>query len=107
MAWGTGSSTVASRNQNNGVNVGERLDGNGDVAEMRTFGGKTESTEEVYVDASSFANLATNGQSGTSGIVSTHNLIESNTDFCKAQKTTIAIIAAAGFTTTTTTTTTT
>ena len=105
MAWGTVGGEI-SKNQNNSVNVGERLNGNGDVADMRTFGGKVETTEEVYIDAGSFANLAVNGQSGTSGIVSSHNLIESNTDFCKSQKTTLAALAAATTTTTTTTTTT-
>jgi len=104
MAWGTAGGEI-SKSTNNSVTVAEKLNGNGDITEMRTHGGKAETQEEVYVDVGSFANLALNGQAGSSGIVSTHNVIESNTDFCKAQKTTIAALAAATTTTTTTTTT--
>ena len=100
MGWGTTGGEI-SKSTNNSVNRGDKLNGNGDITDMRTYGGTTETQEEVYVDAGSFSNLAINGQSGSSGIVTSHNLIESNTDFARAQKTTVAILTAAATTTTT------
>lgn len=100
MGWGT-SNGSKSRSQNHSVNVGEKLTFAGDVSEMRSYGGKQETTEEVYVDVGSFSNLAVNGQSGSS-VVSAHNLIEQDTDFCRAQKTTITALTAVTTTTTTT-----
>jgi len=101
-AWGTSDGSI-SKSTNNSVTVAEKLNGTGDITDMRSHGGKAEVQTEVYVDAGSFANEAVNGQAGTSGIVSSHNLIESNTDFARAQKTAVSALTAATTTTTTTT----
>ena len=87
---GFGIDSGISRQTNNSVNVAEKLNNNGDVVELHTFGGKKEVQEEFY--SSSFTNAAVNGQSGES-VVSGHNLIESNADFAKEQKTTVTALS--------------
>lgn len=76
----------------------QKDDENGVIEEFTAYGATSETTEEVYIDAASFDNEATNEQSGTS-IVTAHSLIESNTEYARANKTTIAALPA---TTTTT-----
>ena len=97
MGWGKSTAGI-SKSTNNSVTVAEKLNQNGDIDEMRSYGGKTEIQEEVYIDASAFTNEAVNGQSGSS-VISAHNLIESNTDFCRSQKTTVTALTAATTTT--------
>jgi hypothetical protein len=89
---GFGIDTGISRNRNHSVNVAEKLNNHGDLLDMHSFGGKEEKTEEFY--SSSFTNTATNGQSGTS-IISGHNLIESNTEYAREQKTTVIALSTA------------
>ena len=76
-----------SRQTNHSVQVAEQIGPTGVILDMTTHGGASETTEEVYIDADSFENEAVNGQTGTE-VVSAHNLIESNADYCRAQKTT-------------------
>ena len=90
---GFGIDSGISRNTNYSVQVAEKLDENGVIADMTAHGGAAETVTEVYVDAASFANEATNVQSGTS-IVTAHSLIESNTEYARASKTTRAALPA-------------
>lgn len=84
---GFGIDAGISRNSNYTAQVAEKMDENGAIDDMTAFGAATEVTEEVYVDAASFANEATNEQAGTS-IVTAHSLVESNTEYARASKTT-------------------
>ena len=90
---GFGVDAGISRNTNFSVSVAEKSDENGVIDALASYGGASETTEEVYVDAASFVNLATNEQSGTS-IVTAHSLIESNTEYARASKTTRAALPA-------------
>jgi len=90
MAFGIDSGI--SRNTNSSVEVAKKINNKGDITDMTSYGGSQEKTEEYY--SSSFTNVATNGQTGTS-VVSAHNLIESNTDYAREQKTTTIAVATA------------
>jgi hypothetical protein len=92
---GFGVDAGISRNTNFSVSVAEKSDENGVIDALASYGGASETTEEVYVDAASFVNLATNeqGSAGTS-IVTAHSLIESNTEYARASKTTRAALPA-------------
>lgn len=83
-----GLTTGISKNTNNSVQIAEKIGPDGAITDMTSHGAKTETTEEFY--SSSFSNGAVNGQSGAS-IISAHNLIESNTDYAREQKTTVTI----------------
>ena len=87
-----------SQTTNYSSSVAESSDENGVITDMTAYGSTSETTEEVYVDSASFANEATNQQNGTS-IVTAHSLIESNSEYARANKTTRASLPA---TTTTT-----
>jgi len=94
MGFGAPSGKI-SQNTNYSVSVAERSDENGVIDAMAAYGGKVETTEEVYIDAASFANEATNAQGSTgTTIVSAHSLIESNTEYCRSSKTTVAALPA-------------
>lgn len=90
---GFGIDAGISRNTNYSSQVAEKMDENGVIDDMTAYGSTSETTEEVYVDAASFANEATNQQTGTS-IVTAHSLIESNTEYARASKTTRAALPA-------------
>ena len=90
---GFGLDAGISRNTNYSSQVAEKMDEIGTIDDMTSYGSTSETTEEVYVDAASFANLATNDQNGTS-IVTAHSLIESNTEYARANKTTRAALPA-------------
>ena len=90
---GFGIDAGISRNSNYSSQVAEKMDENGVIDDMTAYGSTSETTEEVYVDAASFANEATNQQTGTS-IVTAHSLIESNTEYARASKTTRAALPA-------------
>lgn len=87
---GFGDSTVGNISSNNAYSVqaAEKVDEKGRIDEMTTYGGVLETTEEVYVDAGSFTNEATNGQVGnpSTAVVMSHTLIESNTEYARASK---------------------
>jgi len=87
MGFGTGTAGVTSRQTNYNVNVAEMLDETGGIYDMTTYGGAEETVLEQYVDAGTFSNEATNAQSGSS-VVSSHSLIESNTEYARETKTT-------------------
>jgi len=87
MGFGIDTSGNISRNTNYNVNVAEKLSEVGNIDEMTAYGGAEETTLESYVDAASFANEATNSQSGDT-VVTAHNLIESNTEYARQSKTT-------------------
>ena len=93
MGFGTGTTGVISRNTNYTAQVAEKVSEVGVIDDMTAYGAASETTEEVYVDAASFANLATNQQNGTS-IVTAHSLIESNTEYARASKSTRAALPA-------------
>jgi len=80
-----------SRNTNNTVQVAEKANQNGDLTDMATYGGKTETSEETY--STTFANTALNGQTGTTDIITAHNLIEQNTDFGREQLNKVSALA--------------
>ena len=90
---GFGVDAGISRNTNYSSQVAEKMDEIGTIDDMTSYGSTSETTEEVYVDAASFANLATNDQDGLS-IVTAHSLIESNTEYARANKTTRAALPA-------------
>jgi hypothetical protein len=90
---GFGIDAGISRNTNYSSQVAEKMDENGVIDDMTAFGSTSETTEEVYVDAASFANEATNQQNGTS-IVTAHSLIESNTEYARASKSTRSALPA-------------
>ena len=77
-------SGTTSNNTNNSVQVAALSNSSGEILDYYTYGESSEVSEEYYiVGATDFANLAVNGQSGISDIVTSHNLVESNTDFAK------------------------
>ena len=86
MGFGTGTSGVTSRTTANAAQVAEKMTEVGIIEDMTTYGATTETTVEQYVDAGSFANEAVNEQNGTS-VVTSHDLIESNTDYARETKT--------------------
>jgi len=90
---GFGVDAGISRNTNYSVQVAEKSSEIGTIDDMTSYGAASETTEEVYVDAASFANLATNDQDGTS-IITAHSLIESNTEYARASKSTRAALPA-------------
>lgn len=87
---GFGDSTVGNISTNTAytVQTADKMDEQGRIDEMTTYGGTEEITEEVYSDAGSFTNLATNGQTGntSTAAVTSHTLIESNTDYARSTK---------------------
>jgi len=93
MGFGTSTSGVISNNTNYSAQVGEKMDEVGTIIDMTSYGSTSETTEEVYVDAASFVNEATNDQSGTS-IVTAHSLVESNTEYARANRTIRAALPA-------------
>jgi hypothetical protein len=93
MGFGIDTSGNISRSTNYSVNEARKLSEVGNVDEFTAFGGTSETTLESYVDAASFANEATNVQSGSS-IVTAHSLIESNTEYARQSKTTLAALDA-------------
>jgi len=95
MGFGVSGTAAISRSTNCSVQVAEQVGKDGTIEDMTTHGGKIETTEETYIDAGSFTNEATNAQVGTE-VVSAHNLIESNTDYCRANKTTVEALASGG-----------
>jgi hypothetical protein len=86
----------------------DKVGPNGEILEATTHGGKVTVSTEEYQDNTA-TNEAVNGQ--VSGVgdpnVESFNIVESNTDYCRVRKTTVAPLAAATTTTTTTTTATT
>ena len=88
---GFGINTGISRQSNHSVEVAEKLNATGNISEMTTHHGVKEVTEEYYED--SFVNSATPGQTGSSSIVTQHNLIEVNNDYSREQKTTRSAIS--------------
>ncbi len=88
MGFGVATVGNISTNTAHSVQTADKMDEKGKIVEFTTYGGTLETTEEVYVDAGSFTNLATNGQTGntsTAGVTS-HTLVESNTDYARATK---------------------
>jgi len=87
---GFGDTTVGNISTNTAytVQTADKMDEQGRVDEMTTYGGIVETTEEIYSDAGSFTNLAVNSQVGntTAAAVTSHTLIESNTDYCRSTK---------------------
>ena len=96
---GFGIDSGVSRNTNNTVQRAEKVGEDGTIEEVTTYGGGEEKVEEDYVDA--FTNEATNAQVGTpsASVVMTHNLIESNTEYARSNKTSFKPLAS-GTTTT-------
>tara|TARA_R110002012_G_scaffold91912_1_gene223266 strand:+ start:13944 stop:14231 length:288 start_codon:yes stop_codon:yes gene_type:complete len=90
---GFGIDAGISRNTNYSSQVAEKMDEVGTIDEFSSYGSTSETTEEVYVDAASFANEATNDQQGTT-VVTAHSLIESNTEYARASKTSRAALPA-------------
>jgi len=90
---GFGLDAGISRNTSYSSQVAQKDSEIGTIDEFTAYGSSSETTEEVYVDAASFANLATNDQAGTS-VVTAHSLIESNTEYARASKTTRAALPA-------------
>jgi hypothetical protein len=100
MSFGiTAQAAKISQTTTNKVEVDRKYNSAGEVIELGSFSGLTETSEEVFAD--SITNEAVNGQLGTS-VVSSHAFVESNTDYQRATKTTIAVLASATTTTTTT-----
>jgi hypothetical protein len=87
---GFGDSTVGNISTNTAYSVqtADKMDEVGTVTEFTTYGGTEEVTEEVYAEAGSFVNLAVNSQVGntTAAGVTSHTLVESNTDYARATK---------------------
>ena len=90
---GFGIDAGISRNTNYSSQVAEKMDEVGTIDDFSSYGSTSETTEEVYVDAASFANEATNDQQGTT-VVTAHSLIESNTEYARASKTSRAALPA-------------
>jgi len=88
MGFGVSTADNISQNTAYSVQAADKMDENGAILEMTTYGGIKETTEEVYTDAGSFTNLAVNAQVGntTAAVVMSHTLIESNTDYARASK---------------------
>jgi len=88
------------RNTNNTAQVSEKTGANGEILEMTSYGGAEEITVEEFSD--SISNEAVNGQVGntTTGVVTAHSFIESNTEYQRTNKTTRKALAAAATTTT-------
>ena len=86
---GFGIDTGLSRTTSNSVQVANKELEDGKIEEMKTYGGIETTTEEDYAGAT-FTNEATNGQTGntTTGVVTQHDLIESNTEYARTSKTT-------------------
>ena len=84
---GFGLDTGISRNTTHTAQVAEKIGPDGTIEDMTTHGAAADITEEVYMDVSSFVNEAVNGQTGTE-VVTSHGLIESNTDYSRVTKTT-------------------
>ena len=91
MGFGIDSGISCSTNYSS--QVAEKMDEVGTIDEFSSYGSTSETTEEVYVDAASFANEATNDQQGTT-VVTAHSLIESNTEYARASKTSRAALPA-------------
>jgi len=89
-----------SRNTNNTVQSAEKTGANGEILEMTSYGGAEEVTIEEYSDT--ITNEAVNGQVGntSTGLVTAHSFIESNTEYQRVNKTTKTALAAAATTTT-------
>lgn len=86
-----------SRTTNNTAEVAEKLDEVGAIIDMHTYGAKIEVQEEAYfVGEGEFTSEALNGQTGIAGVVTAHNLVESNQDFAKVSKTTVSAPAIDG-----------
>ena len=87
---GFGDSTVGNISTNTAYSVqtADKMDEKGRIDEFTTYGGTKETTEEVYAEAGSFTNLAVNSQVGntTAAGVTSHTLVESNTDYARATK---------------------
>ena len=83
------------RTTSNSVQVANKEDEVGSVTEMTTYGGIETTTEEDFAGVS-FVNEALNGQTGTTstGVVSQHDHIESNTEYARTSKTTQKPLAA-------------
>jgi DNA/RNA endonuclease YhcR with UshA esterase domain len=88
MGFGCATTGNISTNTAYSVQQASKMDEQGRIDEETTYGGVQEVTEETYVDAGSFTNLATNGQTGnvSTAVVTSHTLIESNTDYARASK---------------------
>ena len=91
MGFGNTTAGNISTNTNYTVQHAEKTDEDGRIDEVTTYGGMKELTEEVFTDAGSFTNEATNGQVGntSTAVVTSHSLIESNTEYCRANKVSI------------------
>ena len=89
-SWGA-STGLTGKTTNNSTTQTELLSDVGNIAAIRTHGGKQEVTEESYFDnaGGDFTNLAVNQQENNTGVVTAHNLIESNTDWNRQSKTTL------------------
>lgn len=89
MAFGV-SSGLISKTTSNTVQTAIKEGNTGKITGITTFGGKQELTTEEFVD--SITNGATNGQSGTSSITTSHELIESNKEYARARKVVMAAL---------------
>lgn len=90
---GFGIDSGISRSTNYSSQVAEKMDEVGTIDEFSSYGSTSETTEESYIDAASFANTATNDQQGTS-VVTAHSLLESNTEYARQSQTTRAALPA-------------
>jgi hypothetical protein len=88
MGFGDSTAGNLSTNTAYSVQTADKMNENGAILEMTTYGGTEEVTEEVYSDAGSFTNLAVNAQTGnvSTAAVTSHPLVESNTDYARSTK---------------------
>lgn len=95
QASGFGVDAGLSRTTSNTVQVATKELENGAIEAMTTYGGIETITEEDY-SGSSFTNEATNGQTGTTsaGVVTRHDLIETNNEYARTSKETQKPLAA-------------
>ena len=102
---GFGIDTGVGRTTSHSVETAQKDGPAGEIEEMTAYGGKFEVTEEVYIDAASFTNAALNGAVGNTGtgLVTANDLVESNTEYARSNKTTVTPQTTSTSTTTTTT----
>ena len=85
------------------VQATEKVGPNGEILEATMHGGKVTVQTEEYAD-NNVANTAVNGQVASVGgpAVESVTIVESNTEYCRLRKSTMAPLASATTTTTTT-----
>jgi hypothetical protein len=89
MAFGI--SAGLSRTTENTVEVAKQIGITGKITDMTTHGGQATVTEEAYLSGS-FTNQATNGQTGTSNIVTSHKLTEQADGYAKTEITKVTAL---------------